>query len=577
MVTLDYIALFIYFLGLIGVSLIVSRRIKSSSDMFIASGSSSWWLSGMSTYMTIFSASTFVIWGGVAFKSGLVAVLIANMVGIACFFSGKWVAGKWRRIKLKSPGEFIKIRFGNKTLDFYSIVGMIGKGVHAAVALYAVSVIMSAIISLPEGSPFAGADGHLAVSWAVILLGAITLIYTVAGGFLAVLMTDMIQFGVLMSVAIFLIPLSIHAVGGVPNFIALAPDSYFVPVSQDYPWFWLLLWLCLNTFQMGGDWPYVQRYLSVPTAKDAKKSNYLVAVLYILTPILWYFPAMAYRQLDPSANPEQAYVLMSSTVLMKGMLGVMLAAMISATLSCVSGTLNVFANVFTYDIYCRKHTDIADTSKIKVGRLFTLVFGLTILLVALVIPYMGGAEKVVVTILTMVIAPLYIPSVWALFSHRIRGGHVIIIMLITYAIGLSGKYTYAHLLNPQVYEATCGFIIPIVLLAVTELALRRKGSTSEGYDRVQAVTHASDIVMTPEMKKSVKSYSVLAIQCLVLTFAGIAMLLFGLLIFDRKADYMSDPFVVRTIAVAAIVMMVCVVAFYVWKFLDARKEADLAE
>ena len=40
MVTLDYIALFIYFLGLIGVSLIVSRRIKSSSDMFIASGSS---------------------------------------------------------------------------------------------------------------------------------------------------------------------------------------------------------------------------------------------------------------------------------------------------------------------------------------------------------------------------------------------------------------------------------------------------------------------------------------------------------------------------------------------------------
>ena len=103
MVTLDYVALLIYFLGLIGVSLIVSRRIKSSSDMFIASGSSSWWLSGMSTYMTIFSASTFVIWGGVAYKSGLVAVLIANLVGVACFISGKWIAGRWRKIQIKSP------------------------------------------------------------------------------------------------------------------------------------------------------------------------------------------------------------------------------------------------------------------------------------------------------------------------------------------------------------------------------------------------------------------------------------------------------------------------------------------
>ncbi|MCI2082839.1 MAG: sodium:solute symporter [Bacteroidales bacterium] len=577
MVTLDYVALLIYFLGLIGVSLIVSRRIKSSSDMFIASGSSSWWLSGMSTYMTIFSASTFVIWGGVAYKSGLVAVLIANLVGVACFISGKWIAGRWRKIQIKSPGEFIKIRFGNRTLNFYSIVGMIGKGVHAGVALYAVSIIMSTIISLPQGSPFADAQGHLAVSWAVILLGAVTLIYTVAGGFLAVLMTDMIQFGVLMSVALFLVPLSIHAVGGVQNFINAAPAGYFVPASNNYPWFWLILWLGLNTFQMGGDWPYVQRYLSVPTAKDAKKSNYLVAVLYLLTPILWYFPAMAYHQLDPSANPEQAYVLMSQTVLMKGILGVMLAAMISATLSCVSGTLNVFANVFTYDIYGRRHPDINDRQKIKVGRLFTLVFGLTVLLVALVVPYMGGAEKVVVTILTMIIAPLYIPSVWALFSRRIQGRHAVIIMLITYAIGLSGKFTYAHLLNPQVFEATCGFLIPIVLLSVTELILRHKGVECEGYEKIQAITHASDIVMTPDMKKGVKSYSVLAVQCLVLTFAGIAILLFSLLLFDKGAAYMSDPFVVRTMLITAIAMTACTVAFYVWKIIDRRKSAQIRQ
>ena len=156
--------------------------------MFVAGGNSSWWLSGMSTYMTIFSASTFVVWGGVAYKSGLVAALIGNLVGVACFLAGKWFAGRWRRIRLNSPGEFVKIRFGNTSLNFYSIVGMLGKGVHASVALYAVSIVMSTLIYLPEGSAFADASGHLAVGWAVILLGAITLIYTAVGGFLAVLM-----------------------------------------------------------------------------------------------------------------------------------------------------------------------------------------------------------------------------------------------------------------------------------------------------------------------------------------------------------------------------------------------------
>ncbi len=571
MATIDYIVLILYFISLIVVSLVVSKRIRNSSDMFVAGGSSSWWLSGLSTYMTIFSASTFVIWGGVAYKSGLVAALVGNTLGIACFFAGKWFAGKWRRIRLNSPGEFVKIRFGDKSLDFYSIVGMVGKGVHVGVALYAVSIVMSTLISVPEGSCLADANGHLAVSWCIILLGAVTLVYTAIGGFLAVLMTDMIQFGVLITICIFLIPLSIHAVDGIGNFVANAPEGYFIPFSKDYPWFWMILWFGLNIFSIGGEWPYVQRYLSVPTAKDAKKSNYLVSALYLITPIIWYFPTMAYRQLNPEANPEQAYVLMSQTVLMKGMLGVMLAAMISATLSCVSGALNVFANVFTYNIYCKRHPDISDRKKISVGRRFTLCFGLSIMLVALLIPYAGGAEKVVVTILTMVIAPLYIPSVWGLFSKRIRGRDLLFIMGITYIIGLSGKFTYARYLNPQVFEASVGFVLPVVLLCIFELILRRKGMEDPGYGKIQEITHAQDIIMTPEMKQGVKSYSVLAIKCFVLTLAAIALLLLGMLIFAKGEGVMADPFVVKTSVIAVIVMFACVAAFYIWNYFDNRK------
>ena len=225
MVGIDYIVIVIYFLGLIGVSVWVSRSIKSSADMFIAGRNSSWWLSGMSTYMTLFSASTFVIWGGVAYRSGFVAVLIGNILGFASFLVGRYLSGKWRQMKIKSPGEYLTIRFGKRSLDFYTLLGIIGRGFHTAVALYAISVVMSTLMVLPEGHFMAGADGHLSVGWGIIILGVITLLYTVLGGFLAVLMTDVVQFGVLITVVIFMIPLSINAVGGLDNFIASAPEG----------------------------------------------------------------------------------------------------------------------------------------------------------------------------------------------------------------------------------------------------------------------------------------------------------------------------------------------------------------
>ena len=198
--TLDLIVILVYFAGLVGVSLLMGRRIKNSEDMFIAGRNSSWWLSGVSSYMTIFSASTFVVWGGVAYKSGLVAVMTAIMLGFSSLIVSRWIAGRWRRLKIKSPGEYLTVRFGHGTLRFYTVAGIVGRGLHTAVALYAVAVVTCALIQVPEGSIFAStglpgdsAAGNLSIWWALAFLGGITLAYTIAGGFPAVLMTDFIR------------------------------------------------------------------------------------------------------------------------------------------------------------------------------------------------------------------------------------------------------------------------------------------------------------------------------------------------------------------------------------------------
>ncbi|MBP3643898.1 MAG: sodium:solute symporter [Alistipes sp.] len=574
MVGIDYIVIVLYFLGLIAVSVLVSRSIKSSADMFIAGRNSSWWLSGMSTYMTLFSASTFVIWGGVAFRSGFVAVLIGNILGFASFFVGRYLSGKWREMKIKSPGEYLTIRFGKRSLNFYTLLGIIGRGFHTAVALYAIAIVMSTLMTLPEGHFMADASGHLAVSWAIVILGIITLLYTILGGFLAVLMTDVIQFGVLITVVIFMIPLSINAIGGLDNFVANAPEGYFTPVSAEYPWFWLILWFFVNSFTIGGDWPFVQRYISVPTVSDAKKSTYLVGALYLLTPLIWYFPAMVFRQIEPTANPEQAYILMSDHVLMKGMLGVMLAAMVSATLSTVSGTLNVFANVFTYDIYGQKHPEVGEKGLIRIGRIFTFAFGAAIIALALLIPYAGGAEKVVVTILTMIIGPLYIPSVWGVFSKRLTQKHLLTAMIITYACGIFGlafKFSDAvranfEWINPNVLESVIGTVVPVILLAIMELWAKHKGTIDPGYARVQAILDPqADTEPSAEMKRATKRYSHMAVTCFVVTLLAIAALLVQQL-FTESYDA-----AVERIMVGGIAVMVGIAAVYaIYRYIDAK-------
>ena len=578
MVGIDYLVIVLYFLGLIAVSVLVSRSIKSSADMFIAGRNSSWWLSGMSTYMTLFSASTFVIWGGVAYRSGIVAALIGNILGFASFLVGRYLSGKWREMKINSPGEYLTIRFGQRSLNFYTLLGIIGRGFHTAVALYAIAIVMSTLMTLPEGHFMADASGHLAVSWAILILGVITLLYTVLGGFLAVLMTDVIQFGVLITVVVFMIPLSINALGGIENFFANAPEGYFTPVSAEYPWFWLILWFFVNSFTIGGDWPFVQRYISVPTVKDARKSTYLVGALYLLTPIIWYFPAMAFRQIVPDANPEQAYILMSEHVLMKGMLGVMLAAMVSATLSTVSGTLNVFANVFTYDIYGRKHKDVGEKGLIRTGRIFTLTFGVAIVALALLIPYAGGAEKVVVTVLTMIIGPLYIPSVWGVFSKRLTQKHLLTAMIITYACGIFGlafKFSPAvrasfEWINPNVLESVIGTVVPVTLLAIMELWAKHKGTIDPGYERIQAIVDPeADVEPTAEMKRATKRYSHMAITCFVVTLAAIALLLVQQLVMESYEE------AVERIMIGGVAVMSGIAIIYVvYRYFDSKKNAD---
>ena len=213
-----------------------------------------------------------------------------------------------------------------------------------------------------------------------------------------------------------------------------------------------------------------------------------------------------------------------------------------------------------------KHPEASDAKLIRIGRLFTLLFGLAILLLALLIPYAGGAEKVVVTILTLVIAPLCIPTVWGVFSKRITGKQVIAVMVITYIVGLTLRFGIDTGIRPSVLESAIGLFLPVALLGALEYIAKLRGVEDSGYDKIQNILDPdAEVEPSEATKKATKEYSLMAVTCFVATIVGIALLLAGLLFTET-----FDPAVRSIMAWSCAIMFGLAIVYAVYRYMDSR-------
>ncbi len=479
---IDYVVLTAYLAGVFLLGVLLSLKNKNSSDMFAAGGESPAWTSGLSAFMTMFSAGTFVVWGGLAYKHGLVAVTINLCYGIAALVVGFFIAGRWKKLGVSTPAQFIELRFGSGAVQFYTWSMMIFRIVGVGVALYSLSVILVALMPLPDGHFLQDpATGNLSLVWAIIIFGGTVIVYTMVGGLWGVLMTDVLQFIVLNVAVLFVIPLILGKVGGFSNFVQNAPEGFFaLTETHKYTWFFMLGWALIHFFMIGAEWAFAQRFICVPSPKDAQKSTYIFGILYLISPILWLLPPMVYRQINPDADPSQAYILACQSVLPIGLVGLMVAAMFSATASMVSSQLNVFAGVLTEEFYHRLFKpDASESRLIAVGRICTVILGMLLMAVALAVPHLGGAEKVVISITSLMVGPLLAPTIWGLLGRRITGRAVWVTAAVCFAAGILVKMVLK--LSGTAVDVGIGVILPIAVLCVMHFL--EKG-TADGWKKV---------------------------------------------------------------------------------------------
>lgn len=447
---------------------------KDMKSFFAAGGAVPWWMSSLSLFMGFFSAGTFVVWGSIAYTSGAVALGIQWTMALSGIIIGFIIAPKWRKANSLTVAEFITNRLGQNVQRTYTYIFLVISLFTSGAFLYPVAKIVSV-----------AADFN--IYYSILILGAISIIYVSIGGLWAVVVTDVLQFVILVSAVIIVLPLAFDQVGGVSEFVSNVPVDFFNLVNTEYTVWFLVAFGFYNLVFLGGNWAYVQRYTSVKTPKDAKKVGWMFGALYVISPVLWMLPPMLYRVYNPGLignEAEGAYLLMCKLALPVGMLGMMLGGMVFATASSLNATLNISSGVFTNDIYKRLYPGKTDKQLIKVARLSTILFGVLAVVVAMLIPAMGGIVNVVISLGALTGVPLYLPVIWTLFSRRQTAKSVVTVTVFSLLVNAFFKFISPLLLGfslNRTEETMLGVSLPILLLVVFELYFLHKKKVDPTY------------------------------------------------------------------------------------------------
>jgi solute:Na+ symporter, SSS family len=397
-----------YFVLVVWIGIHFRRRMQTPKDFFAGGHQIPWWLAGVSHYMSSFSALSFVAYAQLGYMYGWVSVTLFWVTVPACTLGGLIFARRWRQARVITPVEFLERRFNLVIRQLFAWAGIPMKVFEDGLKIFATSLFL------------AGSMG-MTVPQAILACGIVTIFYTLLGGLWALTVTDYIQFLMKILAMLLLLPLAIWHAGGLTTAFSHLPQGFFRPVNGPYTWIYVIGFTVLITISYNGSWALAQKYYSVQNERDAAKAGYLSAALNFIGAPIMILPAIIGRNLLPDLIAQNrtadAYVLLVLKLLPAGMVGVVIAALLSATMATVSADFSSLASVLTQDVYHRLIKPSATASQLlRVGRILTVVVGSASLACGLWIALSGQQSllELMVTVAGVFLAPSYLPLLAAL-------------------------------------------------------------------------------------------------------------------------------------------------------------------
>jgi SSS family solute:Na+ symporter len=365
--------------------LLVSRKVGDSDDYLLAGRNVGALLLFTTLGATVIGGGYSV--GAVArtYEWGLLMVLISVGGYLHFVFSGLVVAPRFREAELYTVAGYFSHRFDHNARRAALVLSLLFSVFIVAAQIAAIGSVLADLVS--------GLQGSSVLSWAIFIGGLIVIIYSAAGGLMAVIHTDVYQFVVLFLG--FLLTLAVITPELVSNWghvRAQLPAEFFMPDGGKG---WLFLVSTFLAFLMGETFApgYATRYC---IGKDIRQTQIGIAgvgvVLSIVFPLILLAIAVYARLHFPDIEPQFALARVIDELHNPLISGLMIAALLSAVMSSADSALNSATTIFVKDLLEDEmgRRDMTDQRRLKIARGLTVLLGLTSMLVALLFPDIIG-------------------------------------------------------------------------------------------------------------------------------------------------------------------------------------------
>jgi SSS family transporter len=379
-----------------------ARRQRSLQTYFVGDRDVSWWLVLVSIVATETSTVTFLSVPGLAFdpRGGNLAFLqlafgyVVGRVLIAWLLLPQYLRGD-----LLSAYQLLRYRFSAAVQRTASATFLLTRAVADGLRLYLAALLLQ---------QFTGWD----VSASVLVIGAATMLYTYLGGMQAVLWTDLIQFAVYITGALLAAGWILAEVqGGTAGFLQAGDAAgkfrllVFRPDLTEPFTFWagLIGGAFFTMASHGADQMMVQRYLCSRSLRAARvalvSSGFVVLLQFLLFLLLGVGLFVLWRQgtlqLPEGTKNDAVFGFFIVHFLPTGVVGVLIAAVLAASMASLASSMNSAAGAFVTDFYRPLRPGLGEGHYLLVSRLMTSFWGTTRIAVALLaVPLLGDSSVV---------------------------------------------------------------------------------------------------------------------------------------------------------------------------------------
>lgn len=427
---IDFLIIITYFLIMLGLSFWFKKFASTGMENFFLGGRKTpGWINGISYTSALVSPDAATAYGGLAVTTGaFISWWYLSRFGLSLFLAGVLFAMFWRRLQFFTSLEFYDLRFGSKVANTIRI--------WIAIRTSFIAIPAWTGITLLAAYKILGPVFGLSIFQTLMLVVPVSFLYVFISGYRGVVVSNFIQMTIFLFGTILVAVYTMKHFGNATDMVSSINTMYgntgreimqLVPPSKHgiFPSMAAFAWLIGQSIGYGGDVAPVggamegHRILSTRSTREAVYMYVSTALSMFLLLLLVTLPCISAAAIwpefrDGTVDRELVYGKLMREMLPSGALGLLIAAMLAATMSVVSDNLNFGGQVMVSDIYRRWFVK-GRTEKhyLLIGKAAMLVIVLLSLLVVFKVKFI-----IDVAIFMLQISAAELPANWAQWWWR---------------------------------------------------------------------------------------------------------------------------------------------------------------